>query len=144
MMSDEIYQKQLLRLAADAVGAGQLDQPDAKVTVDNPLCGDRITLEIKLDENGRVIELAHKVRACVLCQASASVVGGHAKGHDAKEIAAVAAQLEAILKKGENPPDGEWAELDAFTPVAGHKSRHICVMLPFQAISKAFEEAGAF
>lgn len=143
-MSDEIYQKQLLRLAADAVGAGELDKPDAKVTVDNPLCGDRIVLEIKLDEDGRVTDIAHKVRACVLCQASASIVGGHAKGHDAREIAAIAGQLEAILKNGAAPPGGEWAELDAFTPVSGHKSRHICVMLPFQAMAKAFQEAGAF
>jgi len=143
-MSDEIYQKQLLRLAADAVGAGQLDQPDAQVTVDNPLCGDRITLEIKLDKDGRIAALAHKVRACVLCQASASVVGQHAKGHSAADIAAVAEQLEAELKDGAAPPEGEWADLSAFTPVSGHRSRHVCVMLPFRALHQAFEEAGTF
>jgi nitrogen fixation NifU-like protein len=143
-MSDDIYQKALMRLAADATGAGTLNHPDASVTVDNPLCGDRITLEVKLDESGKVSEVAHHVRACVLCQASASVVGAHAAGHTGEDVKSVAKALEEALKGRGPMPNGDWQGLEAFAPVAGHKSRHACVMLPFNALIEALHEAGAF
>jgi nitrogen fixation NifU-like protein len=143
-MSDEIYQKALMRLAADATGAGELDNPDASVTVDNPLCGDRITLDIKLDENRKLAQVAHHVRACVLCQASASMVGAHAAGHSGQDLKATRDAVEAMLK-GKGPvPDGDWQGLEAFAPVAGHKSRHACVLLPFNALLEALDKAGAF
>lgn len=139
-MSDDIYQKDLLRLAAEATGAGRLDAPDASVTLDNPLCGDRVTLDVTLDPSGRVAEVGHHVRACVLCQASASIVGGQAAGESAAGLRAVASALETMLEGGAPPPDeGKWSDLQAFAPVAGHKSRHACVLLPFDALGQALE-----
>ncbi|HUN53090.1 MAG TPA: iron-sulfur cluster assembly scaffold protein [Candidatus Sulfotelmatobacter sp.] len=138
----DIYQTDLLRLAAEATGAGRLAEADASVTTDNPLCGDRITLDLKL-AGGKVSALGHDVKACVLCQAAASVIGRHAVGADSAALKAVAAAVARILK-----PDGlpaaapGWPELQAFAPVSGHKSRHACVLLPFRALSQALDLAG--
>ncbi len=142
-MSDDIYQKTLLRLAAEAIGAGRLDAPDASATVDNPLCGDRITLDVRLDHSGRVAEIGHHVRACVLCQASASIVGERAAGETPARLREVAAALAAMLAGRGPTPDRKWADLGAFEPVAGHKSRHACVLLPFDALTRALDEIEA-
>ena len=64
-MSDPIYRRELLRLAADAVGAGRLDMPQSSATVHNPACGDRVTVDVTL-ENGRIAALKHHAQACVL------------------------------------------------------------------------------
>jgi NifU-like protein involved in Fe-S cluster formation len=36
--------------------------------------------------------------------------------------------------------DDLWPELAAFTPVHAHKSRHDCVLLPFEALAQALDE----
>ena len=137
-MIDALYQKDVMRLAASAKGAGKLAQPTATVTVDNPLCGDRVTFDVVLDADKRIQDIAHTVKGCVLCQASASVIGAEAKGETAASLHSVREQLRAILKAGgAAPADGKWSALAAFIPVASHKSRHECVLLPFEAVIQA-------
>ncbi len=135
-MSD-LYQSDLLRLAASADGAGRLDPPRASVTLDNPLCGDRVTMDVRL-RDGRIAALAHETKACVVCQAVAAVIGRHAEGLDREGLAAARAAVEAVLK-GEEPPAGTWAELGLFKPVAKVKSRYACMRLPFRALEAALD-----
>ena len=139
-MTVNIYHKALLRHAAEAHAHGRLDAPDASVTIDNPLCGDRVTIEITTGD-GRIEEIAQEVRACVLCQASASIIGAGARGATAAEIDALSAAVGRMLEHGEAAPDGKWSGYSAFEPVREYKSRHRCVLLPFEALIKAFAEA---
>ena len=74
-MSDPLYRKELLRLAADAHGAGRLAAPDASGTLFNPACGDKVTIGLELQHH-RITAIAHDTKACVLAQASASILGG--------------------------------------------------------------------
>ena len=46
MTEDPLYRRELLRLAADAKGAGHLSAPDVTATRHNPACGDRVTVEV--------------------------------------------------------------------------------------------------
>jgi nitrogen fixation NifU-like protein len=134
---EDVYQTELLRLAARATGAGRLAEPDASAMVDNPLCGDRITVDLQLAD-GRIAALGYEVKACVLCQASASLIGAHATGASDAEIQEVERAVAAMLRGKGEAPGGEWADYARFAPVRAHKSRHECVMLPFQALRQAF------
>ena len=137
-MIDELYQKELLRHAAAAVGHGRLEAPDGTITLDNPLCGDRVTLDVRV-RSGRISEISHVVRACLLCQASASMIGAHAVGETMARIGDIMEAVGRMLKEGVPLSDEVWPDLSAFTPVAAHKSRHQCVLLPFEALIKAGE-----
>lgn len=140
-MSDDLYHERMLRLAGDADG-DRLAAPDAAATVDNPLCGDRVTVELRCDGDGRIVELAHAVRGCILCRAAAAVLGGHAAGHDAAGLEAVRAALHARLRgTGALPQAPQWRDLAVFEPVAAHRSRHECVLLPFDAALQALAQA---
>jgi len=141
-MSHAIYQDRILRLAEAGDSGGRVEAPDATLTLDNPLCGDRVTLELRRDETGRVADLGHRVRGCVLCRASAAILGAHAGGHDARAVAAVRARLQALLRDGDALQAGAaWADLAVFEPVAPHRSRHECVLLPFDALLQALRAA---
>lgn len=142
-MSDQIYQTDLLRLAGAAHGHGRLPQAHGSATLDNPMCGDRVTFDVTLDTEGRVREIAQTTRACVLCQASSSIIATRAPGHTAAELAAVDAAVGAMLKSGSAAPDGTWQELAVFAPVQETRSRHICVRLPFEAVIAAVADAQA-
>ena len=139
-MIDELYQKSLLRLAANATGDGQMDNPDAEETMDNPTCGDRITMQIRLEAN-YIAELKHQNRSCMLCQASASMIGKHAVGKSLEDILETRENLHSMLQETTIPDTSEWKELELFNVVVPHKSRHHCVLLPFDALIRALETA---
>lgn len=138
-MSDDLYQETIVALAKAAHGAGKLDSAKRRATVDNPLCGDRATVEVIL-ANDRVAALRHAVKGCLLCRAAASLLGLRAPNAPKAEVLANAAALEAMLDAGKPLPSGVWPELAAFQPVAKHKSRFDCVKLPFQAARQALND----
>jgi nitrogen fixation NifU-like protein len=139
-VSEAIYQAALLRLAESGTGAGRLPAPDATARRDNPLCGDDVIVDVTL-RDGRVEALAHRVRGCVLCRASAAALAGAAPGRSVREVGEAHASLLAMLRAGAPPPGGAWAELAAFLPVREAKSRQGCVLLPFEALADALARA---
>ena len=134
MADDPLYRRDLLRLAADATGAGHLPAPDALGSAHNPACGDRVSVEMTLSE-GRIVALAHQTRACVLTQASAALLAAGAAGQDQAGLARLADGLKAMLAGGPPPGPG----YAAFEGVASHAGRHVCVLLPVEAALKALE-----
>lgn len=139
-MSEAIYQEAIKTLAQAGHGAGRLEAPDGSARVDTPLCGDRVTVDVRLAD-GRIAALAHETKGCLLCRAAAAIVALHAGGKGGAEIAATQRELSAMLRAGGPVPAG-WEELAAFAPVARHPSRHGCVLLPFQALEAALAATG--
>ena len=133
MTDDPLYRRDLLRLAADATGAGHLPEPDAMASVYNPACGDRVTVELTLAE-GRITTLAHTTQACVLTQASAALLAAKAPGRDRTDLAALAATVRGFLRGG--PPAEGYGP---FEGIRDHAGRHVCVLLPLEAALKALE-----
>ena len=117
--------------------AGWMD-PVATVTCDNPLCGDRVTIDLRL-EGGRVAALAQTTRGCVLTQAAASVLGRHGAGASAADLGQARAEIGRLLAGEDVAP--AWPELALFAPVQAVKSRHECVLLPFDAAAEALAKA---
>ncbi len=139
-MSDLPYTVDLLRLAAEAHGAGRLAPPCLSHTETNPVCGDRITLDLKLT-GGHIAAIAHDTRACVLTQASASILGQALAGHTMAELTALREAAAAMLAGGP-APDGAFAAYRHLAEVARHSARHRCVLLPIDAALKAAEPTG--
>jgi len=140
LSASQIYHEAIKALATAAIGHGTLASPHGRAFVDNPLCGDRVEMEVNLSD-GRVAALAHQVKGCLLCRAAASVIGKHAAGANPEEIERVSIGVSEMLEKQAPPPAG-WRQLDAFVPVHGHRSRYRCVQLPFEALLAALRAAG--
>jgi NifU-like protein involved in Fe-S cluster formation len=136
MTDDPLYRRALLRLAADAAGAGRLPRPDGVGSARNPACGDRVTVEVAL-EGERIAALAHHAQACILTQASAALLAQAAAGQDRAGLERLRAGLGAMLAGGPPPAPG----YEAFDGVVAHAGRHICVLLPVEAALKALEAA---
>ncbi len=139
-MDNDLYHARILELARDASTEGRLEAPSASATVNNPLCGDRVTIDVVVEQSA-LTAVGHKVRGCALCRASAAVIGAHAPGEDPARLKDIAGAITAMLKSTGPVPDGAWQTLEAFRPVVDHKSRHDCVLLPFQALIEALDQA---
>jgi nitrogen fixation NifU-like protein len=57
-MRDDLYQQAIVDLARQAAGQARLEAPQASATVDNPLCGDRVTIDLDF-EGDRVRAVGH-------------------------------------------------------------------------------------
>lgn len=139
---NDLYSRRILKLAADVQRTERLEDPQASVTRTSPLCGSRVTVDLKMD--GDIIsDFAHEVKACALGQTSSSVMARNAVGSSANEIREVADTMLKMLKEEGPPPAGRWADLEVLEPVRDYRSRHASVMLTFDAVLMAIEEIRA-
>jgi NifU-like protein involved in Fe-S cluster formation len=141
-MSDPLYAKDVLRLAANATGAGKLAPCDAQGVAHNPACGDRVAVTLRLDAAGRITALAHETQACVLAQASASILGAFGilgaglGGANRADVEALRESVAAMLREGASAPPG-FTAYAALTGAALYRGRHACVLLPIDAVLDA-------
>jgi nitrogen fixation NifU-like protein len=133
-MNEQLYQDRIVALAKAKTGAGKLASPTKSARRDNPLCGDRVTIDVALDGEGRISEIAHQVRGCLLCQASAVALASVAVGRDASGIADLRHEAERAVGREEGDAHEPFA---VFSPVRSYKSRQECVLLPFEALKDA-------
>jgi len=134
-MSDLPYSTAVLRLAAEAHGAGRLPPPCSSHTEKNPVCGDSSTVDLRLDGEA-IAAMAHDTKACVLTQAAASILGAALPGHGAAEVQTLREAVAEMLKGGP-APEGDFAQFGVLADVASHPARHRCVLLPIDAALKA-------
>lgn len=139
-MTRALYNRDILRLAASIPHQGRLSDPQASAEKRSPLCGSVVTVDVVLDEKGRLALLGQEVKACALGQASASLMGAHALGRDAVELAAARDALTAFLA-GERDDPGNWPGLDLFRAARPFKARHRSILLAFEAVAQAAAEA---
>jgi nitrogen fixation NifU-like protein len=136
-----LYDEAIKTLARAAHGAGTLASADALVRLDNPYCGDRIDLALTMNAS-RIEALAHLTKGCLLCSASASLIGLRAPGATIAQVEQTIGALDALLAGRDLPADA-WDELKVFRPVRDYPARFGCVTLPIQALGKAVEIARA-
>jgi nitrogen fixation NifU-like protein len=138
-MSAEIYHTELVARAREAFGDGRLAAAAASITVDNPLCGDRVTLDLETSD-GTVKAIGHEVKGCLLCAASAATIAAFGQNRRPDELREMAAAARALMTDGTPVPE-KFAGLRVFSPVHASKSRRDCVLLPFEALGKALDAA---
>jgi NifU-like protein involved in Fe-S cluster formation len=132
----DLYNARIMELAAAIPRTVRLARPDATATAHSKLCGSTITVDVMLAD-GRIADFGQNVRACLLGQASASVVGREIIGVTPAEFAAVAADMRAMLRDGTAAPTGKWADLAVLEPVRAVKARHASTLLVFDGVEKA-------
>jgi NifU-like protein involved in Fe-S cluster formation len=138
----EIYNTKILELAAAIPHAKRLSDPDGSATAHSKLCGSTVTVDLKV-AGDRVIDFGQTVKACLLGQSAASVVGREIVGSRAEELRDVGRIMRYMLKHGGPPPTGRWADLAVLQPVKDYKARHASTLLVFDAVEKALDEIEA-
>jgi NifU-like protein involved in Fe-S cluster formation len=139
---DNIYNTKVLELAAAIPHTGHLASPHGRAEAHSKLCGSTISVELALDGN-RIAGFAQNVKACLLGQASASIVGREIVGTSVEEFRDVAAATRRMLKEGGPAPTGRWSDLALLEPVRDYRHRHASTLLIFDAIERAIDQAGS-
>jgi NifU-like protein involved in Fe-S cluster formation len=140
LMDAPLYNTEILRLAASIPYHERLDAPMGSAEKRSPVCGSWVTVDVNLDDKGRVAELGMLVRACALGQASSALMARHAIGRSVGELAEARDALTAWLAgERDDPPD--WPGLNVFTPALAVTARHPSIRLAFEAAAEAAAKA---
>lgn len=83
---DDLYRDEILEHYRRPHNFGTLEHPDVSYEGSNPLCGDRITLMLDLDQAGTVTDVAFTGRGCAISQASASLLTDTLRGRTSEEL----------------------------------------------------------
>ena len=87
-MEDSIYREQIIDLYENPLNFGRVDPADFVYEEDNPLCGDVIEISVRLDEDGRVVDVNWQGHGCAISLASASLLTEEVKGKTLDEVKA--------------------------------------------------------
>ena len=140
-MIDDLYSARILSLAANLPHSGRLAEPQGSAERVAKLCGSKATVDVVLDDQGRIIDFAQTVKACALGQAAAGVVGESILGASAQEIAEARDAMLAMLKSGGEGPEGRFEALRVLKQVADYPARHASTMVALEATLDAVNQA---
>lgn len=136
----DLYRDRVLDHGRAPRHAGPLANASHRAEAHNALCGDRVSVELQLDGEGRIVALGHQSEGCLLCLASASLMACDVPGHDAAGVAARLGSLRIAIANG----DGDGLdELGALAGVSAHPARHRCVLLPWECLQQALSGGAA-
>ncbi|MBI78939.1 MAG: SUF system NifU family Fe-S cluster assembly protein [Gammaproteobacteria bacterium] len=71
---DDMYREVILDHYKNPRHNGELDPADISYQDDNPLCGDMIRIDLRVDKDNKIIECAFSGHGCAISQASASML----------------------------------------------------------------------
>ncbi|HEU4920702.1 MAG TPA: SUF system NifU family Fe-S cluster assembly protein [Candidatus Limnocylindrales bacterium] len=121
---DDLYRDYILEHYRRPHNFGVIEDPTASIEGNNPLCGDRITLQLGISD-GVVERVGFTGRGCAISQASASLLTDEIKGKPVVDVAAFRADDLLDLLGIEISP-----------------ARLKCAMLSHDTLQKALSEAG--
>ena len=138
----ELYQEVILDHSRHPRHFGALDNATHKAEGFNPLCGDRVTIMLALDADGRVADIKFQGKGCAISQASASLMTEMLAGRTQAEAKKL---MESFLHlaKGENAPDlspDDREYLDVMSGISEFPMRVKCATLAWHTFKNAVEE----
>jgi len=136
---NDLYQEVILDHNRRPRNYGPL--PDATHTAKghNPLCGDKLTLALKI-EGDRITGVAFEGSGCAISKASASILTESLKGKTKAEVKSLFDKVHDIVLTGNM--DGDVGKLAALAGVHKFPARVKCAILPWHAALAAVEGRG--
>jgi nitrogen fixation protein NifU and related proteins len=118
---------------------GGLEAADASVEGYNPLCGDRLTLRLKLDEE-TIKDIRFEGQGCAISTASASLMTEAVKGKTREEALQLFARVHELLTNDAASAE-ELGKLGALSGVREYPARVKCASLCWHTLVSALKAA---
>ncbi len=142
----DLYQEIILDHGRKPRNFRRLDGADRTARGDNPMCGDRMELEVKLAPDGSIADAAFQGRGCAISMASGSLMTEVVKGKTQAQAKALSDSFRALAMTGTCPECGAdlAEEMERLTPLSGvHEfpSRVKCATLAWHTLNAALDGA---
>ncbi|HEU5041154.1 MAG TPA: SUF system NifU family Fe-S cluster assembly protein [Gemmatimonadales bacterium] len=139
----ELYQNVILEHNRSPRNYRVLEDANRRVEGNNPLCGDRLTLWLKV-EDGVIRDLGFQGSGCAISRASASLMTAAVKGKTEAEAGELFDRFHQLVTGTLDPAQSETlGKLAVFSGVSEFPVRVKCATLPWHALKRAMGEQGS-
>jgi nitrogen fixation NifU-like protein len=135
---EELYQTLILDHNRSPRNFGVLDGADRSAEGYNPLCGDQVTVQLKV-EDGRIADIRFTGNGCAISKASASLMTAAVKGKTLEEARALFEGFHALVTGAAPADKAALGKLAIFAGVAEFPVRVKCATLAWHALNDAMK-----
>lgn len=141
---DQLYRAVILDHSKDPRHKGQLDRVDAVMALRNPTCGDEIQVQVKLDDQGQVIQdVSFDGQGCTISMASASMMTEAIIGKSLDQVKDLYQTFSDLVQGKEPDQADDLGDAVMLEGVRQFPSRVRCATLSWKALNKALENTGS-
>ncbi len=138
-MIDDLYQEVIIDHSKKPRNFGAMEDSTSKAEGFNPLCGDRLTLQLKL-ENEIVKDVRFTGAGCAISVASASLMSEALKGKTRQEAEAMFERFHLLLTSDAGKSEG-MGKLAVFSGVREYPARVKCATLAWHTLHAALQNS---
>ena len=141
----ELYQEIILDHGKNPRNLGKFENFNKDAKGHNPLCGDKVHIFLKLDENKKVDDIAFEGEGCAISMASASIMTDLMKGKSEKEAKEIINKFLDMIKEKDDidtklVSEDEKTKLMSLGGVKNYPMRVKCATLSWHALSSALDD----
>lgn len=137
MNLDDLYRRVIMDHYKNPRNRGSFEDDALKIELNNPTCGDRITLQLKV-ENGVVQDAKYSGEGCSISMSSASMMTEAVKGQTVDHALELADRFSSLMK-GETVDFEEYEDIEALSGVNKFPARIKCATLAWNALRKGID-----
>ena len=138
---DQVYGQVILGHYNKSGNKVRLEEPDIEYDEYNPICGDRVVLQLKL-KDGRIREAGFHGEGCSISQASASMMTEILRGKTLKQVLGLSGTFRQMMHRTAPLQEGtsELGDLEALRAVRNFPVRIKCALLAWTALEEGIGE----
>lgn len=120
----------------------QVSDPSLGAEEFNPFCGDRVSLQLKLDDQEKVCLVGTRSEGCSIIQATASMMGESLRGKSLPELEELSRRFHSMMRDGQTHDEivEPMGDLEALQVVRRYPVRIKCALLPWVALEEAIRK----
>ncbi|MBE9912490.1 SUF system NifU family Fe-S cluster assembly protein [Paenibacillus donghaensis] len=138
MQLDDLYRRVIMDHYKNPRNRGKFEDGTLTVDLNNPTCGDKISLQLKVD-NGIVQDAKYTGEGCSISMSSASMMTEAVKGKTVEEAQDLASRFSALMQ-GEDVHFDGYEDIEALSGVNKFPARIKCATLAWNALRKGIDE----
>lgn len=135
---DDLYRRVIMDHYKTPRNRGELAEDTVTVNLNNPTCGDRISLQLQL-EGGVVRNVKFTGEGCSISMSSASMMTEAVMGKTTEEAVQLADHFSAMMK-GDPAEFGDYEDIESLSGVNKFPARIKCATLAWNALRKGVEQ----
>ena len=141
----ELYQEIILDHGKNPRNKGKCDGYTNDAKAHNPLCGDKVHIYLKLNENKKIEDISFEGQGCAISMASASIMTSLVKGKEEKEAKEIIEDFLEMIKEKENLntkllEEDEKTKLMCLSGVKQYPMRVKCATLSWHTLTSAIDK----
>jgi nitrogen fixation protein NifU and related proteins len=138
----ELYRDVILDHNRRPRNFGRIETSDSHAEGHNPLCGDRLTVWLRLKDD-RIEDIRFEGKGCAISTASASLMTEAVKGKDRQTVQSLYGRIHSLLTRQDELADASLGKLAALSGVREFPARVKCASLCWHTLNAALESSAA-